>query len=190
MIVFALGGGVFNLIIGGALLALYLCLPYHSGLLFCGLLSLFLLYEGIRALVPCELVAGKTDGGVLLGLMKKAPEEEVMLRVLEAQGILYRNSFAQIKKELLFETPVVREDFPAFAALLLLRLQYLLYHREDAQAVLERLETLSEYFSEGERAELRYYKAVMRGKKPENSTKKEPLFGVRELKNDLINNSQ
>lgn len=186
MIVFALGGGIFNFIVGGALLALYLCLPYHSGLLFCGLFSLFSLYEGIRALIPCELAAGKTDGGVLLGLFKKSPEEEVMLRVLEAQGILYRNSFAQIKRELLFDAPVVREDLPAFAALLLLRLQYLLYHKEDAQTVLDRLELLSEYFSEVERAELSYYRAAMRGEKPENSTKKEPLYGVRELKNDLI----
>ena len=185
MAVFALGGGVFNLIVGGVLLALYLCLPYHAGLLFCGLFSLFVLYEGIRALVPAELAAGKTDGGVLLGLIKKAPEEEVMLRVLEAQGILYGNSFAQIKRELLFETPVVREDLPAFAALLLLRLQYLLYYKEDAQAVLSRLEMLSEYFSEAERVELEFYKAVLRGEKPENNTKKEPLYGVRELKNNL-----
>lgn len=186
MTVFALGGGVFNLLVGGALLALYLCLPYHSGLLFCGLFSLFSLYEGIRALVPCELAAGKTDGGVLLGLIKNSPEEEIMLRVLEAQGILYRNSFAQIKRQLLFEIPVVREDLPAFAALLLLRLQYLLYHGEDAQAVMSRFETLSEYFSDAERAELGFYRAVMRGEKPENRTKKEPLYGVRELKSNLI----
>ena len=186
MIVFALGGGVFNLIVGGVLLALYLCLPYHSGLLFCGLFSLFVLYEGIRALVPCELAAGKTDGGVLLGLLKKAPEEEVMLRVLEVQGILYRNDFAHIKRELLFETPVVREDLPAFAALLLLRLQFLLYHKEDAQAVMSRLETLSEYFSDAEREELEFYRSVIRGERPEKSIKKEPLYGVRELKNHLM----
>ena len=149
-ITFALGGGVLNLLVGGVMLALFLILPYHAGLLFCGLLALFFLAEGIRAFLPCELPAGKTDGARVIGALKRAPEEEVLLRVLTAQGILYRGNFSELPQELLFEAPVVREDSPQYHALLELQYRYLLSAGENARAVraLNRLESLSEYFSE------------------------------------------
>ncbi len=179
---FALGGAVFNLLIGGAFFALYFCLPYHPALLFLGLCAPFLVYEGLRALLPAELSAGKTDGMVLLGTLKKSPEEEISLRVLEAQGILYRESFEKIPRELLYDVPVVREDLPAFAALLFLRLQYELYTEDPAwEETLQRLNSLEEYFTPRQRAELDEFQALLEGK-GEQGAKKEPLYGVRELK--------
>ena len=149
-IVFALGGGVLDLLFGGVMLALFLCLPYHAGLLFCGLLALFFLAEGIRSFLPAQLPAGKTDGALVLGVLKRAPEEEVLLRVLTAQGILYRGHFSELSQALLFEAPVVREDCPQYHALLELQYCYLLSTGEKvrAESALNRLESLSEYFSE------------------------------------------
>lgn len=179
-----LGGALFNLVIGGVLLALYLCLPYHETLLFCGMLALFSIYEGLRALFPVRLPAGKTDGAVAVGLIKKAPEEEIALRVLKAQGVLVCGKFSDVSRDLLFQTPVVREDEPAFIALLFLRMQFLLYHGEDtaAKEVLARLEDLGEYMSDEQRGEIAHYKDYFKG---QFFAKKEPLLGVRDLEEKL-----
>ncbi len=158
LIAFTLGGIAINLALGGGLLALCLALPYHPALFFCGLLSVFLLFEGIAALLPADLPEGKTDGAVLLGLLKGAPEEEILLRVTAAQGILYCGDFTEIKKELLFEAPVVREDLPAFGALRILRAQYLLaeWEEDGAKAILERLCGSSETDRETLKSAARY----------------------------------
>ncbi len=153
---FTLGGPLLCLAIGGALLALFLTLPYHAGLLFGGMMGILLLYEGLIALYPVELPAGKTDGAVLFGLFRCAAEEEVMLRVLTAQGILYRGKYSDLERDLLFSAPVVREDLPAYHALLLLQFHYLkeMGERNAAGEVLERLRSLQMYLTEEEREEL------------------------------------
>ncbi len=179
----AVGGAVVNLIVGGVLLALYFALPLHPATVFCGMLAPFMIYEGCAALIPAELPAGKTDGAILLGLMKKTPEEEVMLRVLAAQGILYRGSFSDIPRPLLFDVPVVREDLPAFAALILLRTQYLLFegNREEAEETLVRLDEIEDLPENimGEAARCREY---LVGNFQE---KKSPLRGIEELEKKL-----
>lgn len=153
---FALGGPLLCCLVGGIFLALYFLLPYHIGWLFGALMSIFILYEGLIALYPAELPAGKTDGAVLLGLLRRAPEEEVMLRVLTAQGILQRGTYSDIDRDLLFSAPVVREDLPAFHALLLLQYYYLKEAGDEAGAAerLVRLRSLSVHLTEEERAEI------------------------------------
>ena len=180
----AAGGALLGLLVGGALLALFLALPYHPALLFCGLFSLLVLYEGLRALLPAELPAGKTDGAVLIGLLRRRPEEEVLLCVLTAQGTLYRGSFSDLAKEQL-SAPVVREDLPAFRALLLLRTQLALFQgeEEEAEKLFARLKELEEYCTAQEAAELQRYERYFAGEGfvPERS----PLAGVNELEKEL-----
>ncbi len=158
-ILFTIGGSVLCLALGGAFLGLYLGLPYHACLLFCGMLGIMLLYEGLIALFPVELPAGKTDGAVLLGLCRHAPEEEVMLRVLAAQAVLSRGNYRDIERELLFSAPIVREDLPAYHALLLLQVNYLKEMGEEdaASEKLERLRSLSLYLTDEEREELKKF---------------------------------
>lgn len=146
MIAFTVGGAVSNLTAGGIMFALYFALPYHAGLLFLALLAPLFLYEGLRALIPAELPGGKTDGMLLLGFIKKSRDETVALNVLTAQGILYRGEFSDVPEELLFDVPAVREDLPAFSALLLLRVQYLLSKGEEtaAREQLDRLKAVED----------------------------------------------
>ncbi len=182
VVLFTLGGALFSLVVGGVFLALFLVLPYSAGLLFCGLFSLPCLYEGIRALLPAELPAGKTDGAVLLGLLKGSPEEEVMLRVMRVQGILFRQPFSKLTEEL-FDIPVVREDLPAYHALLFLKMQWQLdSDLGAAEQTFELLKSLETYMEEGERAELGRYAAVFGG---DFRKKKSPFEGVRLLEERL-----
>ncbi len=159
-IVFTLGGPTLCLAVGIALLLVYVLLPFHIGTLFGGLMSIFLVQEGLIALLPAELPAGKTDGAVLVGLLKHAAEEEIMLRVLTAQGILNRGTYADIDRDMLFLTPIVREDLPAFHALLLLRRNYLaeMGDEEGAKEISDRLLSLEEYMTEEERAEIEKFR--------------------------------
>lgn len=181
---FALGGVAANLLVGGGLLALYFSFPYHPVFFFCLLLAPFMIYEGLRALLPAELATGKTDGAVIFGAIKNSPEEQVMLAVLKAQGILYREGFGKVQRDLLFQTPVVREDLPAFHALLMLRAQYLLSRGEDAEAknTLDRLYELSEYLGIEEQFEIKRYFRYFEGK---FEAKKNPLVGVETLEGEL-----
>ncbi len=183
-VAFTVGGAVLGFLVGGVLLALFLALPYHPALLFCGLLAPFVFYESLRAWIPAELPAGKTDGAVLMGLIKKSPEEEIMLRVLTAQGILYRGLFSDIPEALLFDTPVVREDLPAFLSLMMLRVQYLLDRGEEdgASEALFRLKLLSEYFSDEESAYAERYSEYFRGN---FSAVRSPFYGVDRLEEKL-----
>lgn len=182
VVLFTLGGALFSLAAGGVLLALFLVLPYSAGLLFCGLFSLPCLYEGVRALLPAELPAGKTDGAVLLGILNRSPEEEVMLRVMRAQGLLFRLPFSEIP-EALFDAPVVREDLPAYHALLFLKMQWQLDADVGAaEPTFGRLKSLEAYMNEGERAELGRYAAAFGGN---FRKKKSPFRGVRMLEEKL-----
>ncbi len=181
-----LGGAVVNVTVGAALFLLWLLLPAHP--VGSGALSGFVFYEGVRALIPCELPAGKTDGAVLLGLLKRRPEEDVALRVLTAQGILYKGKYSDLPKELLFGAPVVREDLPAHHALLLLQAQYLLAAGEEEGAK-EKLLRLSE--AEGltgeEEEEGRRYLQYFEGKFEAGSS---PFSGVNALERVLAEKSK
>ncbi len=152
-IVFTAGGFIFCFAAGGILLTLYLVFPFNPGLLFGGFLSVFLFYEGLLALYPAELPAGKTDGAVLFGILNGSDEENIMLRVLTAQGILYRGTYRDIDRGLLFSVPVVREDLPAYHALLMLQIEYLkdMGEREEAEKKLGRLRSLREYLTDEEK---------------------------------------
>lgn len=174
-----LGGATMDLVAAAALLLLWLLLPYHPALLFCGTLSGPLFYEGVRALLPAELPAGKTDGAVLSGLLKHRPEEEVMLRVLTAQGILFRGDFSDIPEALLFEAPVVREDLPIFAALSLLRVQWLLAAGREGEAESLMEDLLPRELSEEARPDLMRYAALFGG--DFRADEAVPLQGVRAL---------
>lgn len=151
----ALGGGVMNFLYGGALLALYFLLPSHPALLFFALFAPLSLQEGFAAFLPCELPAGRTDGALLVGLKERAAFAEVTLAVLRAQSVVRRGSYQDIAREQLFSLPVLREDDPAFLALLQLRWRYQLSVGEETAALdtLFRLESLAEYLppqTEGE----------------------------------------
>ncbi len=156
IVIFALGGPMLCLVLGCAFLGLYLAMPYHAGWLFGGMMGILLLYEGLIALYPVELSAGKTDGAVLWGLLRRKSEEEVMLRVLTAQAVLYRGTYRDIERDLLFSAPVIREDLPAYHALLFLQINYLkeMGETEETVKLLERLRSLREYLTEAEKAEL------------------------------------
>lgn len=179
-LVSVLGGGICGMLLGGTLLALYFCLEYSYALAFFAIFSCFLLYESVRALLPAELVSGKTDGALAWGLIRKKPEEEVLLRVYEIQGILFRGSFSQVPEEK-FIIPVVREDLPALHAILFMKMQKLLSEGKGdaARTLLGRLQELSEYQSDEERGEVERYARFFSGEF--ESIKKEPLHGVREL---------
>ena len=180
----ALGGAAFHLIYAAVFFTLYFILPAHPALLFFELYAPFSLYEGIMALYPAELAAGKTDGKVALGLLRGNAEELVALRVLTVQGILHRATFDKVPREILFDAPVVREDLHAYHALLLLRAEYLLSIGEEpaAKGELERLQGLSEYLSEEERTEVSRYLKYFEGDFTKGD---EPLYGIRELEKQL-----
>lgn len=151
-----LGGATFNFIFGAALIVLFFVLPVHPVLLFFELFAPFHLCEGIAALLPAELGSGCTDGEMLRRIRGNTPEAQVFLSVLCVQGILQKNTFDEVDESLLFGLPVVREDEPAFLSLLHLRWQFLMWNGEIARAATEisRLEELSEYLDEYERAQV------------------------------------
>lgn len=151
-----LGGAFCNLVYAIVFLTLWLVLPPAPALLFFALFAPLNFYEGIAALLPAELPAGRTDGAIFIGLIGRKPFAEVMLAVLSAQGTLARGSFADLPRSLLFETPVTREDELPFIALTQLRWQYLFLAGDDAGAAeqLRRLEGLIDYLPPDSRAEI------------------------------------
>ena len=152
----ALGGAVFNFIYGIVFLTLYFVVPQSPVLLFFELFVPINFFEGLLSLYPIVLGAGKTDGAVVAGLLKKNPEAEVMLAVTTAQGMLYQKRFSELPENLLFDLPVIREDDRAFWALMQLRWQYLFMQNDFKNAVscLCRLESVTLYMSVRERAEI------------------------------------
>lgn len=157
-VLFTIGGIVLNFIYAAIFLVLFFTVSRSSVLLFFEFFAPFSLAEGLIALYPAELPAGKTDGAVALGLLKNCPEEEVMLRVLQAQGILNQGNFSKIPQEVLFDVPVIREDDRSFLALCQLRYQYHIWNgeMESARNELDRLQNLLEYLPEEAKAEIIY----------------------------------
>ncbi len=180
----ALGGAVCDLVYAAVFAALYFALPHAPALFFFEAFAPFCLCEAVAALFPAQLPAGKTDGAVVLGLGKGDPEELVALSVLTAQGILCGKTFAAVPRETLFSVPVVREDLRAFHALLLLRVQFLLFYGEEKEAEkqLARLEGLFEYLTEEDLACVRRYRGYFGG---DFQAGEETLFGVRALEAQL-----
>ena len=159
-----LGGIVMNFIVGAAVCVLFFLLPKTPALVFFALLAPFQLYEGIAAVLPAELSAGRTDGALFSELKDNTAESDVFLRVLTAQGMLEQGEFSDLPRSLLFDAPVVREDSAAFLSLLHLRFQYLLYLGDEAGAAQQifRLEELSEYLPPADCAQVLCDAAFMR----------------------------
>lgn len=179
-----LGGAALNFLYAAIFFCLYFLLPAHPvALLFFEAIAPLNLSEGICALIPAEL-NGKTDGAVARGILRSSAEETVALRVLTAQAILFRGSFSEIDEPLLFDTPVVREDLPAFHALLMLRVQYLLANdrKEEAKREIDRLRELSEYLDEGASEQVMRYFGWFEG---EFTAQEGIFYGVKELEKRL-----
>lgn len=120
----AAGGSALGIVFGAVMLVLYFLLPFSPALFFFAQLGLWCLPLALSELLPAELPAGKTDGLVLKELATRTGETEVAVRVMLAQLLLQSRSAAQLPRALLFDTPAVREDCPAFRALLNLRAEY------------------------------------------------------------------
>ena len=146
-------GPLFELLYGAAVLILYCLLPMSPVLLVFVLTMPFALCEGVLALLPAQPDAGRTDGAVLLGLIRMDAETDVTLRVLTAQAMLRKGSYAALPEDLLFGAPVVREDSRAFAALTFLQYNYRKETGDpDAAArALARLESIADFLTEEER---------------------------------------
>lgn len=156
MMAASLGGAAFNFLFGIVFFVLFFVLPANPVLLFFELFAPLHLYEGIAAILPAELGAGRTDGELFFALKNNSPEAKVFVNVLTAQGILLSETFDKVDEELLFNTPVVREDDPAFLSLLHLRWQYLMWKGETERAAneLSRLAELQDYLDERASAEV------------------------------------
>lgn len=77
--------------------------------------------------LPFNLVDGKSDGRVILDLIKNSDEAQVMLAVLQAQAqILSGKPISELDENLLFNLPQIREDDASFISLTELRWQYYL----------------------------------------------------------------
>ncbi len=183
----SLAGAMFDLVLGLPILLLCTLLPYHAIGLFGGMLSLFLIADGIRTLFPVELPEGQTDGFAALSMAKKTAEAQVELAVWTAQGILFKGTFEEIPSDLLFGTPVVREDLPAFRELLRLRVLYALNEGdgEKAAANMDRLQTLSDYFTPEERMFTERYLPCIKGEVLAYEDEKEELNGIAVLNERL-----
>lgn len=147
------GGALFNLLYGGALLALYLLLPPHPALIFFALFMPLNFAMGLTSLFPAELAGGRTDGAVVRGLAKRSPFAEVSLALLQAQSVLVRGSYRDVGRDALFSVPVIREDDPLFAALQLMRLQYCLV-AEDEEGVKSVVSRWNSAYAEAEADEV------------------------------------
>ncbi len=182
MILTALGGAVCNLIYFIIFFTLYF-ISRHPALLFFELFAPSSLVEAVSALLPVDLSAGKTDGRVALGLLRRDAEEEVMLRVLTAEGLLKDGSFAEIPLGL-FRVPVVREDLAALASLKFIEMQTYLFRgdTERAHEIYGKLRELEEP-SEELREELERYSVCFGG--GEFVKKPSPLAGVNALEETL-----
>lgn len=184
-LLYTLGGSALCLLLGVTFLLLSVLLPYSAWWLFCGMFSLYEIGEGIRALIPACLPEGETDGEVVRSVLKGEAEAQVLLSVLTAQGILYRHSFSDVPRELLFGLPVVREDAPCFRILLWLRMLWCLSEGDlgEASAALERFRFVADTPSE-EAEEFERFAPCCAGE-PLAAAERSPLAGVRELEEKL-----
>lgn len=174
-------GAAFDFVYAAVILTLYFTVAPHPAMQFFALFAPLCVYEGIMALYPAELPAGSTDGKFALGLIKKAPEAEVSLRVMTAQGLLYTKQYGELPHELLFGAPVVREDSTAFAALLQLQWRYLYCAGEAFAPAIERLKSVYEFLPEEGRvevaADLVCYECVLSGEPQAGEEYRADLIG-------------
>lgn len=147
LLVFSLGGVLFNLIYGCVFLSLYFLVPQTPALLLFELLAPLSLFEGLLALIPAELSAGRTDGSIAVGLIGNTPYARVMQAVLTAQGVLVKGSYPSVSRRMIFDAPVIREDDPLFLSLTQLRWQFCYCNgeKEEALAQIGRLRALCDY---------------------------------------------
>lgn len=128
----ALGGSAVNLlfIILGIIA---LCVPsVPTG--FCALLpaSFHLLVLNI---LPFNFDNGKSDGEIILELIKNGDEAKVMLAVLTVQAqVLEGKPISEVDGKLLFDLPQIREDDLSFISLCGLRAEYFAAKGEEENA--------------------------------------------------------
>ena len=170
LVLTALGGALFNLLYVAVVLSILFLREsaLTPALYFFLLFTPLSLAEGILALVPCETGAGRTDGGVICGIVRKDAETDVTLRVLQAQGIAQKEGYAAIPAALLDEAPVIREDARAFAALLFLKYERAKQtgDRTGAERAFARLVCIEEYLTAEECAFLQKEKGSAQSEVP------------------------
>ncbi len=123
-LLYLLGGAGTELLFGVLFLVLYFLLPPSHALMFFALYAPLCLYEGIMALLPVQLSAGKTDGYLLAALLFRRADGEALLAVMRAGGMLYRGTFETLPPALLQDVPAIPASDPCFFMLLRLRWQY------------------------------------------------------------------
>lgn len=146
MIATTLGGLVVNLlfIIFGVLALLIPQIPsWLSGIAVYNLV-LFLLN-----ISPFEFNSGKSDGLIILELIKNTDSAKVMLAVLTVQAqVLGGKPIEEVDEKLLFDLPQIQEDDHAFISLTELRAEYFVAQgdSEQAQKYKSRFEQLKEEY--------------------------------------------
>lgn len=150
--VFAVGGSVLNFLYGILFTVFIFTLPQSPVLVMFEMLAPISLFEGLIALYPADLTAGRTDGLILLELIRNTPYALVLQSVLSAQGQLAEGSYSHLSRLAIFELPAIREDDRLFLSLTQLRFEYCYFHGEKAEALAQsgRLRALCDYFDDEE----------------------------------------
>ena len=118
----AIGGSAVNLIFI-ILGIIALCVPAVPTCL-CALLPASYHLLALNAL-PISYDDGKSDGEIVIELIKNGDEAKVMLAVLTVQAqVLSGKPIAETDEKLLFDLPQIREDDVSFISLCELRAQY------------------------------------------------------------------
>lgn len=93
-------------------------------------------YSVLLNAMPFELSSGKTDGAVILGLLKKDASSQVVVNILTIQGQLYQGKTpSEIDEKLYFDLPQICEDDINFIILTNMRYIYYLDKKEYAKAL-------------------------------------------------------
>ena len=142
----AIGGSAVNLIFI-ILGVIALCVPaVPTGL--CALLPASFHLLVLNAL-PFNLDNGKSDGEIVVELIKNGDEAKVMLAVLTVQAqVLKDKPIGEVDEKLLFELPQIREDDISFISLCELRAEYFTAKsdEENAEKWRTRFEQLKEEY--------------------------------------------
>ena len=156
LLLYTLGGVIFNFIFAVTGILCFLLLPASWGLLFFVSLAPLNLFECVTELLPVQLPAGKTDGQFALDLVRGESGARNAYAVFHAQSLLAKGCFADVPRPILYDVPVVREDDPVFLSLLSLRMMraQLTGERDEALLCAERLSGLLEYLPPEQAKEL------------------------------------
>lgn len=128
----AAGGSIVNLIFI-ILGIIALCVPIVPTSL-CALMPASLNLLALNAL-PFNFDNGKSDGEIVLELVKNCDEAKVMLAVLRVQAqVLNGKPISEIDEKLLFDLPQIREDDLSFISLCELRYEYFAAKGDSANA--------------------------------------------------------